>query len=194
MSTLNDNTQKTPLAQSLQRLGEAKANDATQALGKGLPCSVVKIISPGIVTVKFEVTGPAPLPQITMPVAKSPYIQFPIQVGDKGQAIPSAVRLGGLSGLGSGVPSLTDTVGNLGALAFHPMADTGQTTLDPEALVLHGNIIASPDALGFFATAKVGRQTVTGPLSSVTDASAKAVLTSLLQALSAYGLITNSTT
>ena len=51
----------------------------------------------------------------------------------------------------------------------------------------------TPTELGFFAGAKTAKQTVSGSLSGVTDADAKAVLTSLIDALAAYGLITNGT-
>lgn len=61
------------------------------------------------------------------------------------------------------------------------------------------NIIAGANnsSLGFFGSLGHTKQAVTGALSSVTDANAKAVLTSIIAALasaSGYNLVTNSTT
>ena len=55
-------------------------------------------------------------------------------------------------------------------------------------------IQANLTGLGFFAATPVAKPTVTGTLSAVTDANAKAVLTSLITALANLGLVTNSTT
>ena len=188
------NDQKTPLALSLNKFARAKAQDATWGLGKGLPCTVAAVVNPGIVTVNFEVaTSPFTLPQITMPVAKPPYIQYPIQVGDKGVAFSADVRTGAMSGLGSGVPSLQDTVGNLSAMTFVWLGHVDETFLDPDAMAVNGNILVTPTDLSFFAGGKVAQQTVTGALSAITDANAKAVLTSLIHALANYNLIVNGT-
>jgi hypothetical protein len=195
MSTLDGNAQKTPLAQSLQKLGRAKANDAVQALGLGLPCTVASVQGPGIVTVNFAVaTAPAALPQIMMPVNKPRYIKYPITVGDIGVALSADLRTGGLTGLGTGVPNLQDTVANLSAMTFFWLGKSDEEFLDAEALDLYSNILCTPTELAFFGGSKVTKKTVVGPLSAVEDASAKAVLTSLIAALAAYGLITNGTT
>lgn len=195
MSVLDGNSQKTPLAQSLQKLGRAKANDAVQMLGRGLPCTVAAVVGPGIVTVNFAVaTAPAALPQMTMPVCKFSFIKFPLQVGNIGVALSADLRTGGLTGLGTGTPNLQDTVANLSALTFFPLGSTSEAFIDPEALDLYGNILCTPTKLGFFATDKVVQQEVTGALSGVTDADAKAVLTSIIAALTNYGLITDGTT
>ena len=194
MSTMDGNSQKTPFAQSLQILSHARAQDAVQALGKGLPCTVAEVISPGVVTVNFEVAAnPAPLPHVTMPVGKPPYINYPIQVGDIGVALSADLRTGGLTGLGSGVPSLQDTVGNLSAMTFFWLGKKSETTLDPDALVLYENILCTPSTLSFFGETRHNKQTVSGALSAITDPNAKAVLTSLITALTNYGLIENGT-
>ena len=199
MSLPSDNTQKTPLAQSLQKLGRAKAADALQGLGKGLPCTVAQVHGPGVVTVNFAVANkPATLPQVMMPVAKSPYINQPIQVGDVGVALSADLRTGGLTGLGTGTPNLQDTVGNLSALTFFWLGKKDQVFIDPDkdALELYGNMLLTPTKLAFFAGTKVTQQEITGALSSVTDAAAKAVLTSIIAALAAdgYNLVTDGTT
>ena len=137
MSQYSGNSQKIPVAQSLQAFGRAKAQDAIAALGKGLPCTVVAVVSPGIVTVNFEVAvTPAPLPQVTMPVGKPPYIQYPIQVGDIGVALSADLRTGGLTGLGAGVPTLGDTVGNLSAMTFFWLGSTKEEFINSAAVTL----------------------------------------------------------
>lgn len=186
MSLLQDNSQKTPLSQSLHKLGAQKAQDAVAALGKGLPCTVEAVVSPGIVTVNFAVAQVPPLPQVTMPVVKFPTIQYPIKVGDPGIAISTDLRTGGLSGLGTGTPNLYDTAGNLATLHFMPLGVTSEAAIDPEALALFGNILCTPDALGFFATAKVAQQSVAD---AATDLPTVITLAnSIRDLLIAYGL------
>jgi len=158
---VSSNEQKTPLAQSLNKFGAAKARDATQMLGKGLPCTVAQVISPGIVLVNFEVaTTPFTLPQIKMPVSKDPYVQLPIQVGDKGVALSAGLRTGALTGLGGGTPNLQDTVGNLSAMTFFWLGHADEEFLDPEAYTIYRNITATPDKLGFFGAPKVSKATL----------------------------------
>lgn len=194
MSVIDDNTQKTPLAQSLHRLGRAKAVDQIQQLGKGLPCTVHSVEGPGIVTVNFEVANtPAALPRIQMPVCKPASIKYPIKPGDIGVALSADLRTGGLTGLGAGTPNLKDTVGNLSAMTFFWLGKKDETFLDPDALTLFDNIVCTATQLAFFGGSKVSKQTVSGPLSAVTDGAAKAVLTSLINALEAYGLIIDGT-
>ena len=48
--------------------------------------------------------------------------------------------------------------------------------------------------VGFFAATPVAKQAITGALTTVADAAAKALLTSIITALANYGLATNSTT
>jgi hypothetical protein len=196
MSLLDGNSQKTPLAQSLQKLGAAKAQDAVAALGKGLPCTVASVQGPGIVTVNFAVEITPPLGQMMMPVNKPKYIKYPIQVGDIGVALSAGLRTGGLTGLGVGVPSLYDTVGNLSAMTFFWLGSTSEEFLDSEALDLYSNILCTPTELAFYGGSKVSKRAVEGTLSAVTDPNAKAVLTSLIAALTASGvnLFTDDTT
>lgn len=194
-SVLDGNSQKTPLAQSLQKLGRAKAQDAVQALGKGYPCTVAKVSGPGIVVVNFAVaSSPTALPQIEMPVCKFPFIKFPIAVGNIGVALSADLRTGNLTGLGLRVPNLQDTVGNLSAMTFFPLGATSEEFIDAAALDLYSNILCTPTELAFFGGTKVIKQTVTGALSAVSDPAAKDVLTSIIAALSAYGLVTDGTT
>ena len=49
-------------------------------------------------------------------------------------------------------------------------------------------------ALSFFGGTVAAKQTITGALTTVADAPAKAVLTSIIAALVAYGLVTDGTT
>lgn len=197
---LDGGAQKTPLGQSLHRLAAAKAQDVQALQGLHLPCTVSKVISPWIVEVNFEVAGPTLPNDLQVPVQAPPYISLPIKVGDPGIVQSATVRLGGLSGLGSGTPNLQDAsggIGNLSALSFTWLGTTDYDTIDPDAVVLHGNISVTPDKLGFFATSKVALQSLTGALSSVTDPAAQAVLQSIVDALCAdngYGLTKDETT
>ena len=185
---------KKPLGNSLNTLAVQRANEAVSASGKALPCTVAKVVGPGIVTVNFEVNAsPYTLPQVTVPVGMPPYITYPIQVGDKGVVFPADAKLGGLTGLGAGTPDLTQP-GNLSALTFFWLGTTGQTTADPTSLILYQNISIRPNALGFFETPVQSKQTVTGHLTAITDANAKAVITSIIDALANYGLINIGTT
>lgn len=194
MSAMDDNAQKTPLAQSLHKLGAAKARDAVEQLGKGLPCTVHSVDGPGIVTVNFEVAStPATLPRIQMPVNKPRYIKYPIQPGDIGVALSADLRTGGLTGLGAGTPNLKDTVGNLSAMTFFWLGSKDEAFIDSEALDLYGNILCTPTQLAFFAGSKVSKQEITGALSSITNVPTRAVLTSIINALTNYNLVDDGT-
>ena len=166
----DDNSQKLPFGISLNKMVRAKAQDAIQAAGKGLPCTVAAIVSPGIVTVNFEVaTTPAPLPQVTMPVGKPPYIQYPIQVGDIGVALSADLRTGGLTGLGNGVPNLQDTVGNLAAMTFFWLGSTKEEFINQAAVTLlepTGNCNLQVAPAGVFIAGDNGNLAVQGNISA----------------------------
>jgi hypothetical protein len=158
---MSGNELKTPLAQGLNKIGDRRAADAIAMLGKGLPCTVVSVVSPGIVVVNFEVEAlPFALPQIKMAVAKHPSMQYPIKAGDPGVALSADLRTGAVTGLSSSKARLTDTVGNLSAMTFFWLGHVSERALDPNALCLNGNMAITPDALGFFAKAKVAQQMV----------------------------------
>lgn len=193
---MSDNHLKTPLAQSLQRFAHSRARDAIQLTGKSLPCSVTKVVSSGIVKVSFEVNAaPFTLPQVTVPIQYPKYIRYPITVGDLGLVIAADARLGGLTGLGSGVADLS-TPANLAALSFVWLGSTKWSDpVEADALQLYDNLVVKPTKLGFFGNTSVTQQNITGALSSVTDPAAKAVLTSIIHALAAagYNLVTDGT-
>jgi hypothetical protein len=79
---------------------------------------------------------------------------------------------------------VTGTAGVTGQTTLVNLATTGTTAL--------GN--AAGDTLAFYGHAGATQQAVTGALSTVLDAPAKAVLTSIIAALVASGLVTNGTT
>lgn len=197
---MNDgNSQKTPISQSLNRLASARANNVQWLQGKSFPASVTAVVSSGIVTAKFEVNAaPFTLPEVTVPILGSQYVQLPIQVGDKGFLIAADVQLAVISGLGGGgsAPALTQPA-NLEALAFAWLgaADWPEPN-EADALTLYQNIAVKPDALAFFGASTVAQQSITGALSAVTDPAAQAVLTSIIAALAedGYGLVTDDTT
>jgi hypothetical protein len=115
---------KNPLNLNLSIFAKGKVADGLQLTGKALPCTVAKVVSSGIVTVNFEVNAaPFTLPQVTVPIAYSEYVRYPIQVGDKGFVTSADVRLGGITGLGSGTPDLTRPA-NLSALVFVFLGNT----------------------------------------------------------------------
>ncbi len=133
------NAQKTPVARSLERFAAQKATAAIELTGRALPCSVVSVMSSGIVVVKFELRNvPFTLPQITVPMIGSEYIRLPIQVGCKGLVIAADAYLGGMSGLGGGTADLTPRP-NLSNLAFVPLGNSAWVpTEDPNAVVIYG--------------------------------------------------------
>jgi len=138
------NAQKTPLQRSLNIFAERKVREAIQLLGKGLPCSVVEVLSSeltSIVTVKFELSPtkvPFTLPQVTVPMFGPEWIRYPTQPGDTGVVIPFDARLGGITGLGAGLADLTMPA-NLGALVFMPIANANwDAPEDENKIILYG--------------------------------------------------------
>ena len=130
--------QKLPLARTLTRFARVQIADAFQRSGQALPCSVIAVVSSGIVTVKFEVNSAYTLPEITIPLYGCEYIRYPIQVGCKGFTVPADASIAGLSGLGTGIADLTEP-GNLGALVFLPFGNAGWfATPDPNSVVIYG--------------------------------------------------------
>lgn len=181
------NELKTPLSQSLNRLGDRRASDALAALGKGLPCTVQSVVSPGVVMVNFEVEAtPFALPQIKMPVCKHVSIQYPIKAGDPGVALSADLMTGAITGLSPGKARITDTVANLSAMTFFWLGQLNEEWLDQEALGLNGNIAVTPDALGFFATSKVSQQSIAAAATDL--ASCITLANSIRTLLINYGL------
>lgn len=200
----------------LNALAIQRALDQIQIGGQELPCTIAEVVSPGIVTVNFQVdSGATTLPPVTVPVAMNAYQRVPFKAGDPGLCAAASVVLGGVTGLGSGLPALWTRPANLAALVFVPLATTSLTTPDPAAYVLYdqtqahsvqvsssgvkidGNITADPSHLAFYGGSKVAKPTVTGQCVSATTVAQLAVtVKSLLNALSAAGinLLTDSTT
>lgn len=136
---MSTNALKTPIGASLGELAKRKAASATDRLGRSWPAKVSKVISSGIVEVNFEVnTSPFTVPKIQVPIVGSEYYRIPVQVGDKGFVVPASVYLGGVTGLGAGIPDLTQP-GNLAALSFLWLGNTEWVTpLDPNAAEIYG--------------------------------------------------------
>ena len=133
-----NNAQKTPVATAINHVAMGQAAAHVRQTGRGLPCSVVARKG-AIVTVKFEIADAVyTLPQVTMPMANSLYGQEPIQVGDKGVAVPADAYLGGMSGLGGGVAAL-NMPGNLSALVWHPIGNASWAAPgDPSKHLIQG--------------------------------------------------------
>jgi hypothetical protein len=104
---------------------------------------VTKVISSGIVEVDFDVQQQIPNGTLTFPgsvrmaVTTSEYERVPMQVGDKGVAVPADAYLGGVTGLGGGTADLTRRA-NLTALVFQPLGNTAWFSVDMNAYVLYG--------------------------------------------------------
>lgn len=114
-----------------------KIASAMQMAGKVLPASVVKRDG-NMVTVSFLLDDiPWALPQITVPLFGPEYIRYPMQPGDKGIVIPADTYLGGVSGLGGGVASLTPPA-NLSAMTFLPVSNTEWEDVDEQVLTMYG--------------------------------------------------------
>jgi hypothetical protein len=133
---MSNNSLKTPLSKSLPELTQKKILDAMHLTGKSLPCHVISVDG-AIVTVAFDVSSDFTLPQVTVPLFGPEYIRYPIQSGDKGAVIAFDARLGGNSGLGSGVPDLSQPA-NLTALVFLPFGNTEWASVDPDAVTIYG--------------------------------------------------------
>ena len=130
--------QKTPFAVSMNNFAEQKISAYEQILGKIYPCSVIEVNEVNaIVTVNFEVDnqGLFTLPQVTCPIIGSKYIRIPVQVGDTGICISASTKIGNLTGLGSGLPTLTPA-SNLGALVFVPIGNANWQITDLNSIVL----------------------------------------------------------
>ena len=150
-------SQKIPLAVSLANFTEQAVQEGLSGLGQVYPCTVKSVGLDGagntVVTVNFEInpvssTGTKiTLPEVTMPIAESRYVRLPVKVGDQGIAVAASVRIGGITGLGTGLAPLAPA-SNLGALVFLPVSNTAWTTLDPNAVVIsasNGAIIRTDD-------------------------------------------------
>jgi hypothetical protein len=150
-------SQKIPLAVSLANFTEQAVQEGLSGLGQVYPCTVKSVGVDGegntVVTVNFEInpvssTGTKiTLPEVTMPIAESKYVRLPVQVGDQGIAVAASVRIGGITGLGTGLAPLAPA-SNLGALVFLPVSNTAWNTLDPNAVVIsasNGAIIRTDD-------------------------------------------------
>lgn len=125
------------------------------------------------------------------------------------QTITGTLHVTGATTLDSTLAAAGTTVTTLHAtgaatldstLAVGAVTATAVTTSGSGAVTAGGalNIGAALNhdgtTIGFFTAAPTTKQAVTGALSTVLDAPAKAVLTSIIAALVAYGLVTDSTT
>lgn len=171
---MSTNFQKTPLVQNLTGMARAQADDSTWAQGKSFPCIVEEVLGPGIVTVNFQLsTAVFTLHNITMPVAKPPYVQYPIQKGDKGLAMSADVALAAMSGLGGGTPNPQSPTGNLSALYFVWLGNNKEVFVNPGAVTLlepTGNANLQVAASGVTVEGPNGNLSTAGNLSAGTGA------------------------
>lgn len=132
-----DNYQKLWLQKAQNKLAINRAAQEIKRQGRALPCRVTNVTG-AIVTVEFEMdTSPWTLPPITIPKAESPWVRMPTQIGDTGVTMPADVYLGGVSGLGGGRADFTRR-GNLSALVFVPVSNSGSAPVDQNAAQVQG--------------------------------------------------------
>lgn len=125
---------KKPINQSLPSVIARAVTDGRQVECQEWPCTVVSVDG-AIVTVVFEVASEFTLPQVTCPIAESRYVRIPVQEGDQGFLTAASTRLGGVTGLGSGLaPQALPS--NLGGLVFVPLGNKAWATIDPDAVVI----------------------------------------------------------
>jgi hypothetical protein len=189
------NSQKVPLARSLNDFAINRGKATISQVGKTLPCSVVSVTG-SVVTVKFEVnTGTHTLPQVTIPVFGPEYIRHPIQVGDKGMAISADAYLGQMSGLGDGVATMTPR-GNLSMLTFMPIGNKNWSkTDDPLAVVIYGpnGVILKETSGACILTLNTHSVTVKAPAEVKLDAPTTVVTGNLTVGGAATGTFTTPT-
>lgn len=131
------NAQKTPFINKLTGMVSNVSRSQADLKGRELPCHVVAIKGQ-IVTVQFDMLPEGVnFPQITIPVATAPYVRYPIQVGDGGVTIAADVSLRGISGLGTGIASLSYSM-SLTPLFFVPLANAEWPQENPDKIVLYG--------------------------------------------------------
>jgi len=130
--------QKIPFPSSLSQFLQQRIEANQQAAGQIYPCHVTKV-NGAIVTVNFDVDAGrnTTLPAVTCPVIGSIYIRVPIQVGDFGICISASTRLGGVTGLGSGLAPLLNP-SNLGGLVFVPIGNSNWLEVDANAVIING--------------------------------------------------------
>jgi len=155
---------KKPIALSLGQTIQNRITDAEQLKGKALPCSVVA--SDGnFVTINFEIDTSFTLPVVTIPIARTAYISYPVQPGDTGVAIPADALLGGVSGE-SGVTATFLPPSNLGALFFIPLGNIGFTLVNPlqVAIAGPGGVVLSDEAVTHTITISTAGIALNSPL------------------------------
>lgn len=128
--------QKLPFGQIMGGFTHDQAESSIKNKGRAWPCYVVSVDG-AIVTVKFEIQTNETIPEVTIPVFGPEYIRYPIQVGDKGFAIPADISLRNMSGLGVGIPDFTNP-GNLTALVFMPIGNKNWFDVNGQYLVMYG--------------------------------------------------------
>jgi hypothetical protein len=134
------NEQKVPFGSSMNAWSRDKILQFLEMQGWSLPASIVSIVGPGLVIVKFEVTNcPYTLSNIMVPVVGNQYALPPYQVGEMGRVVPSDFFLSGVTGQTSGPVDFTFEPGPLGALAWEPLGNKAwAASPNPKAYVIQG--------------------------------------------------------
>jgi hypothetical protein len=133
----NQGYDKLWIAEAINKVAIARAEEAIQRIGKALPCRVTAVDGTHV-TVAFEVNAaPFTMPTITIPKAESPWFRSPTQVGDFGLTIPSHAYLNSVNGQGGASPNLARP-GNLSALVWVPVGSTAYGPINNNAIFIQG--------------------------------------------------------
>lgn len=160
-----DNSQKTPLVRNLNRFAKGKVLDQIQLEGKALPCKV-ESVSGAMVTVSFLVESLFTFQTVTVPQAISRYARPPTAPGDMGVVRAADAYMGGVSGLGGGVATLSQPA-NLSALVFEPVSNAGWApTPNPAAYCITApqGVVLQDDAGDSVVVINNGTIAITGVL------------------------------
>lgn len=132
------NAQKRSQAGDLHEFGDKKSQDWLFRAPKSTPATATGTIGNMVKVAVNMNTKPFTLPPITMPKAESPYFRSPTQANDQGMIISCDYYLGGVSGLGGGVATLTPQA-NLSTGVFLPISRTSlPPMIDPNAAEVTG--------------------------------------------------------
>lgn len=131
------NAQKTPFIGEISGMVQNINRTRAELKGRELPCHVVAVTGQ-IVTVQFDMLPEGVnFHQVTIPIATFPYIRYPIQIGDRGVTVAVDVSLRGVSGLGTGMATLSYSA-SLTPLFFVPISNTNWSEEDANKIVLYG--------------------------------------------------------
>ena len=136
-----DNSQKTPLAQSLDNFWEQKGASHDALQGRFAPATIVSVdATQTIVTAKIEILDDTiTYPYVVCGLVGPEYIRFPIRQGTKGLVISTENYLGAMTGLGTGQARFGEKEPSLSNLSFLPIGNVSfEPAIDKDATEVYG--------------------------------------------------------